>query len=586
MNRESIKNSLDKELRLLKKEGVVNAVKSFTLTERVAFSLFVCLFAVSFLYIIWHINNRFVVVIPTSGGTLREGLVGYPRYINPLLTITDSGQDIGALVYSGLTKATPSGDLAPDLADSWTVSPDGITYTFNLKKNIYFQDGTPVTADDVIFTVQKAEDPDLHSPEEANWSGVKANKISDSEVQFVLPKPYAPFIQNTIMGILPKHIWQNVSDDEFAFSDYNINPIGSGPYEISSIKRDSDGLPDYYVLKPFSRYVGGKAYISNIIIRFYTNENDLVNALEDGEITSASSISPDEATILQGQGVRLETAPLPRVFGVFFNQNSAPVLANIEVRQALNIAVDRNNIIKEVLDNYGSAIDGPLPSDIYYQDLNSTSSNESAQIKQAQAILMQNGWATNTQGVMEKKTKKTDQTLSFSISTADTPDLVSAANIVAAEWKAVGADVSVKVFDVGDLNQNIIRTRNYDSLLFGEVIGRDQDLFAFWDSSQRNDPGLNIAMYTNSTADKYLEDDRTQVDPSKRLDDEANFEKQISQDVPAVFLYSPDFIYAVPSNLQGLNLKNITTPPDRFMEVNKWYLNTDKVWKIFVNKFN
>ena len=484
-------------------------------------------------------------------------------------------------------KGDYNGDLVPDLAKDYNISSDGLTYTFTLKDNIFFQDGTPLTADDVLFTINTAKNPDLKSPVAANWAGVTVTKVDSKTIQFVLQKPYGPFLQNTTLGILPKHLWQNISADEFAFTDYNVEPVGSGPYEIGSIKRDSDGLPQYYSLKPFNRYIGSRAHISEIVIRFYTDVKSLQDAFNQGIISSMNSVSPSEANQLKDHSdVSIMTAPLERVFGVFFNQNQSKVLLNKEVRQALNIAVNRQEIVSKVLDGYGSPIDGPFPPNNLSGDkgLRETPTSTDVRIVMAKNILTKAGWALNKNGIMEKKTKKDTQTLSFSISTANSPDLTQAANLLKEQWSAIGADVTVKVFEIGDLNQNIIRTRKYDALLFGEIIGSGNDLFPFWDSSQRNDPGLNIAEYTNSKADKFLEDARTTNDPKKLTNDWFGFEQEIYNDVPAVFLYSPDFIYILPSGIKGIDFGQVATPADSFVGINNWYLSTDRVWKFFANQ--
>ncbi len=562
-------------------------ISSFTLTEKVIFYFLTGIFAISAFSIIWEVNQSFMVEIPADGGSITEGELGYPRYINPLLPITDSGRDLSALIYSGLMKTDDNGNLIPDLAKSYDVSNDGLSYTFVLKDDLLFQDGIPVTADDVIFTINTAKNPDLKSPVAANWAGVAVTKIDDKTIKFVLQKPYGPFLQNTTLGILPKHLWQNISADEFAFTNYNVEPVGSGPYEIKSIKRDSDGLPQYYSLKPFNRYAGSRAHISEIVIRFYTDVKSLHDAFNQGIISSMNSVSPAEANQLKDHtDVSIVTAPLQRVFGVFFNQNQSRVLLNKEVRQALNIAVNRQDIVSKVLNTYGSPIDGPFPPNNLSGDkgLRETPTTTDVRIATAKNILTKAGWSLNKNGIMEKKTKKDTQTLSFSISTANSPDLTQAANLLKDQWSAIGADVTVKVFEIGDLNQNIIRTRKYDALLFGEIIDSGNDLFPFWDSSQRNDPGLNIAEYTNSKADKFLEDARTTNDPVKLSTDWIGFEQEIYNDIPATFLYSPDFIYVVPKNLKGVDLGQVATPSDRFSGVNTWYLNTDKVWKFFANQ--
>jgi peptide/nickel transport system substrate-binding protein len=573
------------QVRIPAQNQIENAVRTFTFSEKLLFYLLAIIFAFSAFFMIWKVDQAFMVEIPARGGTISEGVLGYPRYINPLLPITDAGRDLTNLIYSGLLKPSANGELIPDLAREYAISEDGLIYTFILKDDVYFHDGTKVTADDVIFTIEKATDPQLKSPKSANWAGVSVTKVDEKTVEFKLNKPYAPFLQNTTLGILPKHLWQNTSADEFSFTNYNIEPIGSGPYKIKNIKRDEAGLPEYYHLVPFTKYIGGIPNIKDIYIYFYTNEKSLLDAYESGIITSINSISPETAKFLDQSGAHIETIPLPRVFGVFFNQNSAPVFSNLEVRQALNIASDRKEIVNSVLNSYGTQIDGPLPKDTLSGEtgMRQTELSTEERIAQAKKILTDKGWALNEEGVMVKKTKKETVTLSFSISTANTNDLSETAELLKSQWEKIGAKVSIKLYDIGDLNQNVIRPRKYDALLFGEVVGRDLDLFGFWHSSQRNDPGLNISMYTNSKADKFLEEARTESDPITRMEAYYKFEDEFYKDLPAIFLYSPLFIYVVPEELKGLSLGDLTVPADRFLDVESWYLNTDKVWKIFIN---
>ena len=160
-------------------------------------------------------------------------------------------------------------------------------------------------------------------------------------------------------------------------------------------------------------------------------------------------------------------------------------------------------------------------------------------------------------------------------------ELVKAAELIKQDLEAVGIKVEVKTFETGNLNQNVIRPRKYDALLFGEIVNREPDLFAFWHSSQRKDPGLNIAMYTNTKVDKILEEASTLVEEKPRIEKYLQFSEEIKKDMPAVFLYSPDFIYIVSKNLQGSKTNHIISPSDRYLNVYLWYTQTENVWKVF-----
>ena len=565
-----------------------NIYESFSASGRALFLFFAGVCVISSIALIYLLNASFLTSVPAYGGSLSEGIIGSPRFINPVLALSDSDHDLTSLVYSGLLKATPEGDYVPDLAQSYTVSPDGKTYVFTLRSNATFQNGTPVTADDVIFTIQKTQDPALKSPLEANWSGVTVTEIDAHTVQFTLKQPYAPFIENLTMGILPKSLWQDVSDDEFSFSNLNIDPIGSGPFKVGSISRNSSGIPSSYDLVAFNNYALGRPYLDDITLHFYADENDLDSALEGGAIEAASGLSPANLPTL-GSNERVVSAPLNRVFGVFFNQNQSTVLRDHAVRQALQDAIDRNALINNVLGGYGIALTGPVPPSV--SGVASTASSTATTTDPAlaaRAELIKAGWVMGAGGVLQKTTgsgKKAQTTvLEFSLATDNVPELRAAAQYVQSEWQKMGAKVDIQIYDQGDLSQNVIRPRKYDALLFGEVIGRELDLFAFWDSSQRTDPGLNIALYANSTADNILEQLRTTTDDATRAKLYTQFEAQLSADIPAVFLYAPDFVYIVPTNLQGLDVGFVESPSDRFLSVGQWHRESESVWPIFVKK--
>lgn len=566
-----------KEFRIKGGDRILNLIKHFSATERVIFAFFVVIAGISALTLAWKLNSLFLSPIPASGGSLIEGVVGLPRSINPVLAITDVDRDLSTLIYSGLMKYD-HGTLVGDLAKTYSVSDDGLVYTFTLKDNIRFHDGVPLTTDDIEFTVHEVQDANLKSSRRADWANVTVKKVSETEIQFVLKQPYSPFLSNTTLGIIPKHIWKNVSAEQFIYSQFNIEPIGSGPYKIDAVKQDNGGIPLYYSLVPFSRFYDDKAYISNITINFYPNEAALIEAYTSGKVESMAGISPEEVLKLQKKNPGIITlhSPLPRIFGVFFNQNQNPVLANKEVRQALDMAIDKEALVKEVLYGYGVRIDGPLP-------VNSPSSKDSYDIEGAKKLLSKAGWAINTDGVLEKKDKKSTQVLAFEIATADSPELKKTAEVIKKQWESLGAQVTIKVFEYGDLSQNVIKTRKYDALLFGESIGKDLDLYAFWHSSQRIAPGLNVALYVNSAADKLLEEARTTGSEKIRKDKYMAFEKILHDEVPAVFLYSPDYMYIIPEKLQGIHLGPITIPSDRWYDASSWYIATDYVWNIFMN---
>ena len=242
--------------------------------------------------------------------------------INPVIALSDADKDLTTLVYSGLMRKTPDGKFIPDLAQSYTVSPDGTVYTFIIKKNAKFQDGTKVTADDIIFTIEKINDPLIKSPRQSGWTGVVVTKKDDSTVVFTLPQPYISFIDNTTIGILSSKLWKNVTIDKFSISPLNIKAIGSGPYKIKSVTKNSDGISEKYTLERFSNFTLGKPRIKYINIISYSNEKDMVKALLNHSIDQAGGISAENTDSLVKSNFVIHTATLPRIFGIFFNNFS------------------------------------------------------------------------------------------------------------------------------------------------------------------------------------------------------------------------------------------------------------------------
>jgi peptide/nickel transport system substrate-binding protein len=559
-------------------------------TGKALFTFFSSVLVVSAIVLVYLLNAQLIVAIPGYGGGLSEGIIGSPRFINPVLAISDADRDLSVLVYSGLLRATPDGRYVPDLAENYSISDDGLQYLFTLRKNITFHDGSPVTADDIIFTISKTQDPAIKSPIRANWNGVVVEELDPQTIRFTLKSPYAPFVQNLTLGILPKHLWQNVSSEEFPFSELNASPIGSGPFKVDVISRTPSGIPSSYVLRAFSKYALGKPYFSYLTFKFYQSETALASALQSGDVEAASGLSPE--TLLSVSGAHVVRAPLNRVFGVFFNENQSDVLRDLDVRKALQSSVDQNDLVAKVLSSYGTALSGPIPPNILSgantrvtPPVVSPDATSSDIALAARARLIAKGWVLGQDGVLTKTTGKGKDTqtvtLAFSLSTGNVPELRATAEYLRQQWAKVGAKVDVKIFDQGDLSQNVIRPRKYDALLFGEVVGRELDLFAFWHSSQRNDPGLNISLYANSTADKVLEELRETSSDDKRLDLYNQFAAELKKDVPAVFLYAPDFVYSIPQDIVGVDLGFIETPSDRFLSAPQWHRETDYVWPIF-----
>lgn len=526
-------------------------------------------FTFSSFSILYSLTNSFTVEIPARGGTLVEGIIGTPRFANPILAVSDADRDMVALTYSGLMRMLPDGSLIPDLADHYSISTDGTVYTFELKKDLRWSDGEPVTASDVEYTIKTIQDPAVKSPKRASFEGVSAQVVNDQTITLTLKHPYAYFLEMTTIGIVPKHVWKNVDVEEFPFNEKNISPVGTGPFIVSTILRGKSGAPTEFTLVRNDHFTLGSPYLDSIKLTIFQNEQNATDALASGAIDSLSNVNPELSAGFVSNHTIIETT-LGRIFGVFFNQNENTALLELPVRQALTASVNRTKLVQDVLKSFASPSSLPIPG------------FETSQTNiDASSTLAKNGWTQNADGVMVKKNKKDSTTLAFTLSVPNVPELIDTAKFLTASWQKIGASVQMKVFEPSDLAQNVIKHRKYDALLFGIATGKDPDLYAFWHSSQRNDPGANIALYTNPKADKLLEAMRGTTDIKDRAEKTAELIAEIDKDVPALFLYSPHFLYVLPKDLKGEKVGMITVPSDRFANVYEWYTATDSLFPLF-----
>lgn len=533
----------------------------------------------------WYLRNTHRVA--ATGGTYQEGVVGQPRLINPLfVAANDVDRDLSKLIFAGLMRYGSDGSLLPDMAERYEVSPDGKTYTFFLRSDAVWHDNAPVTADDVLFTISLIQNPLAQSPLKINWQGVKAEKLDDQRIRFTLASPYAPFLENTTVGIVPKHLWEKISLENVRLAELNLRPIGSGPFTFEHFRKDDAGGIYSYTLARFAKSKPRPAYIQKIIFRFFGSSDDLLKALRNGEIDGMGLLtgqSPDGAASNRSS---LHSALLPRYFAVFFNQTQSKVLADKTVRQALRDTTDTGKIVDTLLGGYGASIQGPIPpglgSSLSEERAGTSSSVTAPPIATVIARLEKGGWKdTNGDGIREKALPKDSAPtpFAFTLTTSDFPDLRAIAELLQRSWAPLGAKIELKFLPLSELERSALRPRQYDALLFGEILSLEPDPFAFWHSSQKRDPGLNLALYENRAADLLLEEVRQTLDPEKRSAKLQEFSKLVQEDIPAIFLYTPHFLYILPKDLRGFDMKIIALPSERFADITNWYIKTKRAWK-------
>ena len=642
-------------------------LKVLTKKEKVTFFIFLILALSSLIFLGINFYLKNTEIQPASGGIYLEGLVGSPRFINPVYGVTsDVDRDLTGFIFSGLLKYNQEGEIVPDLAKSYEILEGGKIYEIYLKENLSWSDGSPLTLDDVIFTIKTIQNPDYKSPIRASWLGVEVEKISDLKIQFKLKNPYTPFLENLTLKIIPERIWKEISPQNFPLTIYNLKPVGSGPYKLKKISQDNLGKIDSLTLVANPNYYGKRPFIPEITFFFYEKEEDLIKAAEKGEIrgltlTSIKNLSSSLTDF------NLYSLSLPRYFAVFFNPEKSKILEEKGVRLALNYGTNKEEIINKVLFGQGKVVHSPILPEIF--GFQQPTTQYEFNLEKAKEILEKAGFVENPIGLREKiikeepafqfksdlrlgsqgsevkelqkclardtqiyprgeitgyfgeKTKeavikfqekykkeilepwgfkegtglvsKTTRAklnevcfkppektlpLKFSLATVNEPYLVELSNLLKNQWQNLGVEVEVKTFEPSQISQDIIKPRNYEALLFGEVLGLIPDPFPFWHSAQKKDPGLNLAIYEDKICDKLLEEARQSLDKAERKEKLEKFQDVLIEDAPALFLYSPDYLYFVSKEIKGINAKIIADPSKRFLGIENWFIKTERKW--------
>lgn len=534
--------------------------------------LFLILTSISYLGIKSYLDNTQAVA--ADGGEYTEAMVGQVRFANPILSQTnDIDADLVSLTFSSLLKTNEKGNLENDLAESYEISEDKLTYTFHIKQDVKWHDGENLTTDDIIYTIKTIQDDNYYSPLIANWKGVRTEKVDDYTMRFILKNVYSPFLNNLTFGILPQHLWEQISANEFPLSELNFQPVGSGPYKFKNLKKDKNGKIISMTLEKNYDFYGQKPHIKKITLMFYQNESDAISAFNRKEVEGINYLSPENLNkIVDLDNKNVSRLNIPRYYAVFFNQTQSKALADKTVRLALAYAVNKDDLVSEILKNEGQKVETPIPSQLLGYNPNTKIYNFDKEY--AKTLLDGAGWIDNNG---DRIREKGEEKLEFTLVATNWTYIAATATELQAMWKEIGAEVKIETAE--NIQDDYIKSRAYQSILFGEILSYDPDPFAFWHSSQKKDPGLNLALYDNSDADKILEEARKETDPNIRAQKYQEFQNLVIEDIPAIFLYSPNYIYIQHNSIKGMNIENIIVPSDRFNNVENWYIKTKRIAK-------
>lgn len=508
--------------------------------------------------------------VPAYGGKYSEGIVGEPKFINPLYNeTTDADQDLSAVVFSSLIKVTSDKQIIGDLAESWTISEDGKTYTLKLRPNVKWHDGENFNANDVLFTVAAIQNPDYSSPLRRNLKGIEVSAPDEGTIQFKLLEPFSPFLSTLTFGILPAHIWESVPAASAAVVEQNRKPIGTGPYKFDQLtKRKDTGELVSYTVKAFDDYYAGRPYIDQITFRFYQDSNELIDALNKGQVDSAHFATSSDASRITTDTVTVHNLELPAYTALFINGDNSVILRERDIRRALAHGTNKQQLVDEVLGGHGAVSEWPLlPGFVGYD---SSLPKYEYDPTKARSIIEAMGWQKGDDGIY----KKGNDRLSFVLDTTDWEQNAQTAELLAAQWKEIGVELTPELQSVSETQQNSIKQRSYDILLFSQSLGADSDLYPYWHTSQAGDPGLNLTAFRFKDVDKLIQQARQTSDTAKRADLYKQIQTKIIEEEPAIFLYSQQYAYPLANKIQGFDATRLTVPADRLATVNKWYIKT------------
>lgn len=518
------------------------------------------------------IYNFITKEIPAVGGNIKEGIIGQPQYINPVLSFSNDvnkpDRVLEYLIYPSLFKLDADGNLANELVDSYTVGDNGKEYIFKIKSGINWDDNTPLRLDDIIFTIETIQNPAYNSPLNSALKGVAITKVDDNTLKLNLPNSYSPFLYNLTFGILPKHIWQNLEPSAFLLAKANLEPVGAGKFKYKSIQKKKDGNIASLTIERNPNYFGKKPNIDTFTLVFYSKEEDM---LQDFKQNNLQAITQIKSKLDNSSRFQANSLNIPQTFGIIFNIKD-PLLGNKDIRQAIANSINRDDIINNILQGEATSINGALsPFNKFYIDT-PTEFN----IEKAKQNLDNANWKDiDGDGIREKDNIRAEFTLL--VASGNKVDEVT--QKLSEQIKSIGIQMNTQIIPFNELSSNQIRNRSYQALFLGLGLNIYPDPYIYWHSSQITSPGLNLSQYANVNNDGYLETARTNTDINVINSSLAQFQNQIINDVPAIFIYSPKYIYYTNPIIGNIKLSTGNSSVDRYTSISEWYVRTKRVLK-------
>lgn len=508
-------------------------------------------------------------IVPAGGGKLLEGIVGLPSHINPLLSDKHPiDQYLVDLIFDGLTRYDENGQLIPALAVSWSVSNDGRVYTFQLNENARWQDGQEVTSDDVYFTYNLLKDETFPASERMKsiFESVSIEALDKFSIQFEIPEAYGPFLEATTIGLLPAHILGDIDPGELVDHQYNIAPIGTGPFMV--IPGRNWQQTGTLKLAPNPLYWRQGANLDGIDINFYSDGEQLANAYSSGEIQAITSIQgPDMAVISTLPGIRIFTSRAPRLTQVIFNlrDEGDRAIRDLEIRRALVHGLDREALIDEVLDGLGLPLEGPfIPSNWAYNTGSMTPYPHDPAL--ASTLLSTLGWELESGNEYRSNAS---QQLDFQLLFADNEQMRATAIDIAAQWADIGVNTILVPTLVEELSDRL-EEGGFDIALVEVEPTSDPDLYDFW-SQEAIVRGQNYGGWNNRRASEALESARQLHSPADRKPYYEIFLNIFDEELPALTLFQHVRSYGISSAVEEVDIGNFNSSREIYESFAKWF---------------
>ncbi len=531
----------------------------------------------------WYISNR--VFVPAEGGKYTEGVVGTPRLINPIYAMaSDIDADLASLIYSGLFRVDQNGKVVSDLATTPTKKDNSKTIDITLRDDAVFSSGQPLTANDVVFTYELLKNANYQSPIRSYFLNIDFKAIDARTVEIKLNEPRPDIERALTVGILPQYIWENVPATSATLAEYNLKPIGSGPYMFKSFTKDKDGVIQSYTLTANKTYYSRRAYLDELTFKFYQDYDKVRAALDAHDIDGAAFLPAHlAAPFMNRTAWRAYSLMLPQYVALYFNPLKNDALKEPRLREALFAALDRNKILAETVGNFGVVINGPLSATLFADQKEKISPPSPGH---AQQLIIGLGYQLVDGKIVKvtkpKTRKEAAQTapLTIQITTLDIPEYKKAAQLVADMWSSVGLTVSVNVLDLDNpARKDIVAKRDFEVLLYGSLLGPDLDLIPFWDSKSVGEKGLNLAGLASPEVDTLLEAAASSNSPDIKKQKYAAFQQILERDRIAIFLWAPRYEYFIDARIKGVMVPNLHMPTDRLRGLMDWYYKTRRTFR-------